>query len=43
MRKTNRKVDTDDISNRFQKAMDYKRMRQEQKETAEKAGKVGQR
>jgi len=44
MRKTNRKVDTDDISNRFQKAMEYKRMRQQQKEAEEKGkGKAGQR
>ena len=42
MRRTNRKVDADDVGNRFQKAMDYKRMRQEQKEAAEK-GKAGQR
>jgi len=39
MRRTNRKVDTDDISNRFQKAMDYKRMRQQEKEAAEEKGK----
>jgi len=45
MRRTNRKVDTDDISNRFQKAMEYKRMRQQQKEAEENAGKgkAGQR
>ena len=43
MRKTNRKVDTDDISNRFQKAMDYKRMREQQKEAAEEKSKAGRR
>ena len=38
MRRTNRKVDSDDVSNRFQKAMDYKRMREQQKEQAEEKG-----
>lgn len=41
MRRTNRKVDTDDISSRFQKAMDYKRQRQQQKEEEEAAAKKG--
>ena len=31
LRKTNRKVDADDISNRFQKAMEYKRQKQQSK------------